>query len=98
MKLLFLDVYKNQDHESQKILGGYGTENDLGDGIIGKSLSYLIKRTVFWPAFPLFNYFRNLNREGILAIIIKKLVQKLILIMIMMQFLYVLLSFVLKQK
>ena len=37
MNILFLDVYKKSSSRiSKDTSGGYGTENSLGDGIIGK--------------------------------------------------------------
>ena len=50
MKILFLDIYKKSNSRiSKDTAGGYGTENNLGDSLIGKSLSYFIKKTIFWP-------------------------------------------------
>ena len=50
MKFLFLDVYKySRSRISKDTAGGYGTENDLGDGLFGKTLSMVIKKSIFWP-------------------------------------------------
>lgn len=50
MKFIFLDVYKNSIARiSKDTAGGYGTENDLGDGLSGKILSRIIKNSIFWP-------------------------------------------------
>lgn len=50
MKILFLDIYKKSNSRiSKDTAGGYGTENNIGDSLIGKSLSYFIKKTIFWP-------------------------------------------------
>lgn len=50
MKILFLDIYKKSNSRiSKDTAGGYGTENNLGDSLIGKSLSYFVKKTIFWP-------------------------------------------------
>jgi radical SAM superfamily enzyme YgiQ (UPF0313 family) len=50
MKILFLDIYKKSNSRiSKDTAGGYGTENNLGDSIVSKSLSYFIKNTIYWP-------------------------------------------------
>tara|TARA_X000000950_G_scaffold283309_1_gene383861 strand:+ start:1512 stop:2837 length:1326 start_codon:yes stop_codon:yes gene_type:complete len=50
MKILFLDIYKKSIARiSKDTAGGYGTENNLGDGLVGKSMSYAIKNSIFWP-------------------------------------------------
>lgn len=50
MRLLFLDVYKKSNSRiSKDTAGGYGTENSMGDGLFGKILSRIIKKTIFWP-------------------------------------------------
>lgn len=50
MRILFLDIYKKSNSRiSKDTAGGYGTENNLGDSIIGKSFSYIIKKTISWP-------------------------------------------------
>ncbi len=50
MKILFLDIYKKSNSRiSKDTAGGYGTENNLGDSLIGKTLSYFVKKTIFWP-------------------------------------------------
>ena len=50
MKILFLDIYKKSNPRiSKDTAGGYGTENNLGDSLLGKSLSYFVKKTIFWP-------------------------------------------------
>ena len=50
MNILFLDVYKKSwSRISKDTAGGYGTENDLGDGFFGKVVSFLIKQFIFWP-------------------------------------------------
>ena len=50
MKILFLDIYKKSNSRiSKDTAGGYGTENNLGDSLVGKSLSYFVKKTIFWP-------------------------------------------------
>ena len=65
MKLLFLDVYKKSGSRiSKDTAGGYGTENDLGDGVIGKLLSYLIKRTVFWPNLSFVQLLQEFESRG----------------------------------
>ena len=65
MKLLFLDVYKkSRSRISKDTAGGYGTENDLGDGVIGKLLSYLIKRSVFWPNLSFIQLLQEFESRG----------------------------------
>lgn len=65
MKILFLDVYKKSHSRiSKDTAGGYGTENDLGDGIIGKALSFLIKRTVFWPNLSFIQLLQEFESRG----------------------------------
>jgi anaerobic magnesium-protoporphyrin IX monomethyl ester cyclase len=50
MKILFLDIYKKSIARiSKDTAGGYGTENNLGDGLIGKTITYAIKNSIFWP-------------------------------------------------
>ena len=50
MKILFLDIYKKSNFRiSKDTAGGYGTENNLGDSLFVKALSYFIKKTIFWP-------------------------------------------------
>ncbi len=50
MKFLFLDIYKKSSSRiSKDTAGGYGTENSLGDGVLGKSISWIVKNSVFWP-------------------------------------------------
>ena len=50
MKILFLDIYKKSNSRiSKDTAGGYGTENNLGDSLLGQSLSYFVKKTIFWP-------------------------------------------------
>ncbi len=50
MKILFLDIYKKSNSRiSKDTAGGYGTENNLGDSIFSKFLSYFVKNTIFWP-------------------------------------------------
>ena len=67
MKLLFLDVYKKSfSRISKDTAGGYGTENDLGDGIFGKSLSFIVKNLIFWPNLSfvqLMQEFKNLGHS-----------------------------------
>lgn len=67
MKILFLDVYKNSNSRiSKDTAGGYGTENNLGDSIIGKSMSYFIKKNIFWPNLSfvqLLQEFKSRNYE-----------------------------------
>ena len=60
----FLDIYKKSNFRiSKDTAGGYGTENNLGDSLFVKALSYFIKKTIFWPNYHLFNLCRNLNLE-----------------------------------
>ena len=67
MKLLFLDIYKQSfSRISKDTAGGYGTENDLGDGIFGKSLSFIVKNLIFWPNLSfvqLMQEFKNLGHS-----------------------------------
>jgi hypothetical protein len=50
MRILFLDIYKNSfSRISKDTAGGYGTENNLGNSFFCKILSYIIKKTIFWP-------------------------------------------------
>ena len=67
MRILFLDIYKKSNSRiSKDTAGGYGTENSLGDGIIGKSLSYFIKKNIFWPNLSyiqLLQEFKSRNYE-----------------------------------
>jgi len=67
MRILFLDIYKNSNSRiSKDTAGGYGTENNLGDSIIGKSLSYFVKQTIFWPNLSfaqLLQEFKSRNYE-----------------------------------
>ena len=67
MKILFLDIYKKSySRISKDTAGGYGTENSLGDSFIGKTLSYFIKKTIFWPNLSfvqLLQEFKSRNYE-----------------------------------
>lgn len=51
MNLLFLDIYKNSNARlSKDTAGGYGTEADLGNSLVGKFLSFIVKKSIFWPS------------------------------------------------
>ncbi len=67
MKILFLDIYKkSKSRISKDTAGGYGTENNLGDSLVGKLLSYVIKKTIFWPNLSfvqLMQEFKSRNYE-----------------------------------
>jgi len=67
MRILFLDIYKNSfSRISKDTAGGYGTENNLGNSFLCKILSYIIKKTIFWPNLSfvqLFTEFKVRNYE-----------------------------------
>ena len=51
MNYLFFDIYKKSHYRIAKdTAGGFGTANDLGNGVFGKTLSMIIKNTVSWPS------------------------------------------------
>ena len=65
MNYLFLDVYKNTPYRiSKDTAGGYGTANDLGDGLVGKCLSLAIKRAVHWPNLSFVQLMEQLRSAG----------------------------------
>ena len=65
MKILFLDIYKKSNSRiSKDTAGGYGTENNLGDSIIGKSLSYFVKKTIFWPNLSFAQLLQEFKSRG----------------------------------
>ena len=65
MKFLFLDVYKKSHCRiSKDTAGGYGTENDLGDGIFGKTLSRLVKSSIFWPNLSFIQLMEEFEDNG----------------------------------
>ena len=62
MKILFLDIYKNSfSRISKDTAGGYGTENNLGNSFFCKTLSYIIKKTIFWPNLSFVQLFTEFN-------------------------------------
>ena len=65
MNFLFLDVYKKSSSRiSKDTAGGYGTENDLGDGIPGKILSRIIKNSIFWPNLSFIQLMEEFQHRG----------------------------------
>ncbi len=65
MKLLFLDIYKKSNSRiSKDTAGGYGTENDLGDGIFGRLLSLFVKHSIFWPNLSFVQLFEEFTSRG----------------------------------
>ena len=65
MKILFLDIYKkSKSRISKDTAGGYGTENDLGDSLVGKLLSYFIKKTIFWPNLSFIQLMQEFKSRG----------------------------------
>ena len=65
MKILFLDVYKKSHSRiSKDTAGGYGTENDMGDGLFGSSLSRLIKKSIFWPNLSFIQTLEEFKAKG----------------------------------
>ena len=48
MNFLFIDTYKSSiSRISKDTAGGYGTNNSLGDGPLGKIMSWIINKSVF---------------------------------------------------
>lgn len=65
MKYLFLDIYKKAHYRiSKDTAGGYGTANDLGDGIFGRAISNIIKHTVSWPNLFFAQLLEELSMRG----------------------------------
>ncbi len=65
MKFLFLDVYKKSHARiSKDTAGGYGTENDMGDGLFGNLLSRVIKRSIFWPNLSFIQLMEEFQHKG----------------------------------
>lgn len=65
MKFLFLDVYKKSFARiSKDTAGGYGTENDLGDGFFGRTLSKIIKKSIFWPNLSFIQLIEEFEYRG----------------------------------
>lgn len=65
MKILFLDIYKkSKSRISKDTAGGYGTENNLGDSLVGKLLSYFIKKTIFWPNLSFIQLMQEFKSRG----------------------------------
>lgn len=51
MKIIFLDVYKKSNTRICKdTAGGYGTENELGPGLIPYLAEKFLKKSLFWPS------------------------------------------------
>ncbi len=68
MQILFLDVYKKSNSRiSKDTAGGYGTENSIGDSLIGKLLSFIIKKSIFWPSLSFVQLFQEVKRENKLS-------------------------------
>ena len=65
MRLLFLDIYKKSSSRiSKDTAGGYGTENNLGDGILGRTISWVVKNTVFWPNLSFVQLMEEFEARG----------------------------------
>lgn len=65
MKIIFLDVYKTaRARISKDTAGGYGTQNDLGDGLFGRAITTYIKSSVFWPNLAFAQLAIELQRQG----------------------------------
>ncbi|MDC1382757.1 radical SAM protein [Candidatus Puniceispirillum sp.] len=65
MNYLFLDVYKEAHYRiSKDTAGGYGTSNDLGDGIFGSVASRVIKKSIFWPNLSFAQLLQQLVSQG----------------------------------
>tara|TARA_B100000575_G_scaffold46581_1_gene33721 strand:+ start:6423 stop:7772 length:1350 start_codon:yes stop_codon:yes gene_type:complete len=74
MRLLFLDVYKRSNSRiSKDTAGGYGTENNMGDGLFGKFISSIIKKTIFWPNLSFIQLLEEFNSTGNECVYIKKI-------------------------
>lgn len=55
-KILLLDCYpKSGSRISKDTNGGYGTINNLGNGFVPKLLTYVAKKSIFWPPLALLN-------------------------------------------
>ena len=50
LKILFLDIYKNESFRINKdVNGGFGTGNNYVGGFFTKLLAKYQKETIFWP-------------------------------------------------
>jgi anaerobic magnesium-protoporphyrin IX monomethyl ester cyclase len=65
MKIAILDVYKNSPYRVTKDTnGGYGVENDLGQGLIPQILSRIAKKSMFWPPLTALNLISEFHQIG----------------------------------
>ncbi|MDA8665870.1 radical SAM protein [Litoricolaceae bacterium] len=65
MKFCFLDIYRNEAYRiSKDTAGGYGTANDLGDGIFGRLLSRAVRFAVHWPNLQFVQLMTELKKAG----------------------------------
>lgn len=50
MKILILDIYPDRPHRiSKDTIGGFGTANRFGDGLISRAITWVFARGVDWP-------------------------------------------------
>ena len=65
MKIAVLDVYKNSPYRITKDTnGGYGVENDLGQGLFPQLLSLVAKKSIFWPPLTALNLISEFHQIG----------------------------------
>ena len=50
MRILILDPYSDQPHRiSKDTIGGYGTANRFGDGLVSRAITWFMARQIDWP-------------------------------------------------
>ena len=77
MNFLFIDTYKSSiSRISKDTAGGYGTNNSLGDGPLGKIMSWIINKSVFWPNLSFIQLMEELENIKHTCIYTKKIGSK----------------------
>lgn len=65
MKILVLDAYPQVPYRVAKDNnGGYGTANDLGDGLVPKLLTWVLKQSMDYPPLPAVTIMGQLRDQG----------------------------------
>ena len=65
MRILILDVYPKKPYRITKDMnGGFGTANDLGQGLIPRILSSILARSVDWPPLHCMSAAGVLKKSG----------------------------------
>ncbi len=62
MKIIFLDVYKKSNTRiSKDTAGGYGTENEMGPGLVAFLAEKFLKKSLFWPSLAFIQLATEIN-------------------------------------